>query len=158
VQSMGGVQCCIASWLGDEGLRMPELQTGLATAADTLARLSGRVPLLHAAGETADLPPAIASTVSALRSTLSSAVERCVSTSHPLFSTFSRRVVEGLRRKITRELQDTLPPSGDTNKVHEFPAWGKFLDPHGMALPGPLAAEFPPAVPSDWQPHACLPV
>jgi hypothetical protein len=34
VQSMGGVQCCIASWLGDEGLRMPELQTGLATAAD----------------------------------------------------------------------------------------------------------------------------
>ncbi len=167
--SLPDLQRCIASWMEDEGLRLPDLISGILTGADAIARGAGRMPLLETAEDMAAdshaslstsltspvqlSPPAPSPTSAAgaaaagLRRTLRTAIGKVVSASHPLFVTFARRVMEILRRRLTRELQDTLPTTGEVGKAATFPPWGTFLDAPGTPLPPALASALP-AVPS----------
>jgi hypothetical protein len=165
--SVPDLQRCVAAWMADEGLRLPDLAVGILTGADAIARAAGRMPLLESPADL-DGPPeggaahtspgqlsppansltaAARSAASGLRGTLRGAVGKVVSASHPLFSTFARRVMEVLRRRLTRELQDTLPTTGEVGKAASFPPWGLFLDAPGTPLP-PILASALPAVPS----------
>jgi hypothetical protein len=127
VVSLAELQARCVAWLADDALKLPELRAGLVAAADSLARRLGRVPLLAPAA-------ADAGASAALLSQLEGAVDRAVSSSHPLFATFSRRVLESLRLRVTRALHDALPrqssgADADTSEGDASlrPFWGRLL-------------------------------
>jgi hypothetical protein len=104
-------RACVA-WLADSSLRLDDLKAGLASAADGLARRAGRAPLLPPFGDTSASTEAEAAARALgerLHATLLTAISRAVSTAHPLYVVYSRRVVENLRLRVTRALHAALP-------------------------------------------------
>ena len=171
VTSASDVEGQVRDWLMDDSLRLEDLTAGAVAAADALCRKGGRVPLLVPNNITTSSAATVAATdttttqqqqlqqlqqlaavrdvAARLTTTLRSAVAKTVSTAHPLYTTYQKRVLEVLRRKLTRAVQDALPPGVDSRHAHEYPAWGSFLDEAGAPMPGPLAAAVPACCAAD---------
>jgi hypothetical protein len=157
----------VYAWLGDDALRLPDLTAGLMASADRLARKAGKVPFLlpptvvvgGGGGESSQSAAAAAAAVAGpsassyapaserVAAALSSAIARAVSYSHPVYATFSRRLQEVVRRRVTRALMDALPSQSaqgaSTFGSASHPCWAPHLDAPGAPLPGPLALAVP---------------
>lgn len=165
VRSYSDLQRHLFAWLSDDAFRLEDLKTGLVSAADQLARKAGKIPIVvntakpaaaaatgasdSSGAEASNATPVWVEASSRLLSTLQGAVTKAVSTTHPLYATFQRRVIEALRRRITRELQDSMPQQSiqlaDTHGADKFIPWVRFLDTPGQPLPSQLASAVPAA-------------
>jgi hypothetical protein len=156
VATQGDVEARLAAWLADDGIRLDDVVNGVVGAADALCRRAGRLPLLVPSSSPAALTPAQATQVSSVResggrlgATLRSAATKAISSSHPLYATYARRVTEALRFGVTRALQDSLPPGAEARHAAEFPPWGAALVVPGAPLPPHVAGAVPAACAAD---------
>jgi hypothetical protein len=112
ISTLSDLQKACVDWLKDESLRMQDLTSGFVSAADSISRKAGRAPFL---------PPFSTPEAEAqgdrLTKTLLSLISKAVSTNHPLYSAFSKRILENVRYQVTHLLQDTLPSQSANSDV-----------------------------------------
>jgi hypothetical protein len=112
ITTLSDLQMACVDWLKDESLRMQDLTSGFVSAADSISRKAGRAPFL---------PPFSTPEAEAqgdrLTKTLLSLISKAVSTNHPLYSAFSKRILENVRYQVTHLLQDTLPSQSANSDI-----------------------------------------